>query len=113
MASLIKGTKVILHDLEQNGTDDFNQPLYTDRPVEVENVLVCPSESTDITTDLQLYGKKVEYELCIPRKNANVWENRTVEFFGQKWRTVGFPQEYIEGNLPLDWNRKVKVVRYG
>ena len=36
-----------------------------------------------------------------------------VEFFGQKWRTYGGVQQYIEELVPLDWNKKVKVERYG
>lgn len=113
MASLIKGITITLYDRVQIGTDDFNAPIYEETPVEVANVLVCPVDTADIVGDIQLEGKKQEYELCIPKKNANVWEDRVVEFFGHKWKTIGFPQEWIEENVPLDWNRKVKVERYG
>lgn len=39
--------------------------------------------------------KRAEYELCIPKGDTHIWENRTVEFFGKKWRTFGIPQEWI------------------
>ena len=53
------------------------------------------------------------YELCIPKGDAHSWDDVTVEFFGQKWRTYGGVQQYIEELVPLDWNKKVKVERYG
>lgn len=113
MASLIKGITVTLYDRVVCGEDDFKNPMYWEEPVEVENVLVTPAESDDITTDLQLHGKRVVYELSIPKVDTHIWEDRTVEFFGQKWRTFGFCKQYIPENTPLDWNRKIKVERYG
>lgn len=109
----LKGITVRLYDRVQTGTDGFNAPTYAETPIEVENVLVCPVSTTDIISDLQLYGKRTEYELCIPKGDTHNWEEKRVEFFGQMWKTFGFPQEYIEELVPLAWNRKVKVERYG
>lgn len=111
--ALLKGIPITLFEKVQTGTDAFNAPIYTETPVVVKNVLVCPVGTEDITDGLQLYGKRAEYELCIPKGDTNSWEDRTVEFFGQKWRTFGIPQLWIEELVPLDWNRKVKVERYG
>lgn len=113
MASMIKGKTVVLYERTQTSTDAFNNPIYAETPVAVDNVLICPVSAEDVLDELQLSGKKAVYELSIPKKNANVWENRVVEFYGQKWRTIGFPREFIEENVPLDWNRKIKVERYG
>ena len=93
--------------------DAFNAPVYAESPTEVKNVLVCPVSTEDIITDFQLYGKRAEYELCIPKGDTHVWENRTVEFFGKKWRTFGIPLEWMEHRVPLPWNKRVKVERYG
>lgn len=49
----------------------------------------------------------------IPKGDTHVWENRTVEFLGKKWRTFGIPQEWMEHRVPLPWNKRVKVERYG
>lgn len=113
MAALIKGIPITLYIPNKIGKDDFNAPIYTETPVVVKNVLVTPVESTDIVSDLELYGKRAVYELCIPKGDTNVWEDRTVEFFGKKWRTYGFAREWIEDLLPLDWNKKIRVERYG
>lgn len=87
----IQGITVILYDRVKTGTDAFNAPVYAESPTEVKNVLVCPVSTEDIITDFQLYGKRAEYELCIPKGDTHIWENRTVEFFGKKWRTFGTP----------------------
>lgn len=109
----LKGISVTLYDKVQTGTDAFNAPIYQEVPVVVKNVLVCPVSSDEITGDVQQEGKKAVYELCIPKENTNVWENRVVEFFGQKWQTFGIPLEWVENLIPGPWNRKVKVERYG
>jgi len=112
MASLIKGTTILLYERTQTGTDAFNSPVYIETPVEVKDVLVCPVNSTDIVGDTQFHGKHAVYELCIPKDDTHIWEDRTVEFFGQKWRTFGIPQQWIPEKFPLLWNLKVKVERY-
>ncbi len=111
--ALIQGTTVILYDRIKIGVDAFNAPIFRDTPVTIENVLICPASTEAVTEGIQLYGKWAEYELCIPKENANVWEDRTVEFFGHKWRTFGIPLDWIGDLVPGRWNRKVKVERYG
>lgn len=110
---MIKGIDVLLHVRTQTGEDAANAPIYTDTLETVGNVLVTPTSSDDIVQSIQLYGKKAEYELCIPKGDTHIWQDTLVEFFGQTWETVGFPRTYIEDNVPLLWNTKVKVARYG
>ena len=112
MASMIKGISVTLYEKVQTGEDAFSAPIFEERPVVVDNVLVSPAGTGDLIGEMQLHGKRVQYELCIPKGDIHNWEDARVEFFGHVWKTVGFAQEWIEANLPLDWNRKVKVERY-
>ena len=112
MAALIKGISVILHERVHVGEDAFSAPIYEERPVVVDDVLVSPVGTDDLLGEAQLNGKRAQYELCIPKGDIHNWEDARVEFFGHAWKTVGFVQEWIEANLPLDWNRKVKVERY-
>lgn len=111
--ALIKGITVVLHDKTQNGTDPFNRPVYTETSVNVDNVLVEPLSQDDIVNELNLTGKKAVYRLCIPKGDAHVWMDKKVTFFGEDWHVYGYPIEYIEDNVPLEWNRKVMVERYG
>lgn len=110
--ALIKGITIVLHEKKQNGTDDFNRPVYEIIKKDVHNVLVAPATSDDIVTSIDLTGKRAEYTLAIPKGDTNKWKDCTVEFFGHTWRTLGFPMEGIEVNIPLDWNKKVMVELY-
>ena len=114
MASLIKGMPVVLHEKVRTGVDAFEAPIYTKVPVTVKNVLVAPvGESGGFTEDNQLNGKKAVYQLSIPKGDTHRWEDSTVEFWGQKWRTVGFVQQLMTANVPLDWDKHIRVERYG
>lgn len=113
MRSTIKGIPVILYERVQTGEDAMKNPVYKEVPVTVENVLVAPAAESDIVSDLQMWGKRAEYELSIPKGDTHNWEDSRVDFFGKPWRTFGFPKEYINGMVPLGWNRKVRVERYG
>ena len=109
---LIRGRTVCLYQTVQTGLDPFDTPICEEVPVEVDNVLISPADASDVVTDLQLYGKRAEYILSIPKGDTHDWTDKRVEFFGHSWRTFGIPQEWQEELLPLDWNKKVKVERY-
>ena len=111
----IKGIQVILYDKVLTGKDAFNRDIYEETPITIDNVLVAPATSAqdDITGNTVLNGKHAAYQLAIPKEDEHVWEDRTVEFFGEKWRTIGFAAGGIEDLIPLEWNRKIMVERYG
>lgn len=106
------GKTVILYNKVQTGVDKFNKPVYVEIPEEVEDVLIGLPESTDVTSETTLEGKKAAYVLGIPKGDTHTWENRTVEFFGKKFKTYGFVIEGIEENVPTRWHKKVMVERY-
>lgn len=108
----IKGIDIILHEKTLVGRDEFHKEVYEEIPVLIKNVLVGNPTSDDIITTTDMYGRKAQYQLAIPKGDAHNWENVEVEFFNQKWRTFGIPIEGIEENIPLGWNKKVWVDRY-
>lgn len=108
----IKGIKVTLIDKIEIDKDPFGNPVYEDLEIEVDNVLVTPTSTTDITNNLDLYGKKAVYTLGIPKNDNHDWEDKEVRFFNQKWRVFGKPIQGIEHLIPLAWNKKVMVEAY-
>src|SRR5690625_789527 len=110
--SMIKGITVTLITKQETGRDPFDNPIYEDVEIEVDNVLVSPTSTDDIVNTMDLTGKKAVYTLAIPKGDTNNWENAEVRFFGQRWRTFGMVTEGIEHLIPLDWNKKVMVERY-
>lgn len=109
----IKGITVTLIGKIETGKDPFGKPIYEDIEVLVENVLVSPTLTDDVVNQLNLTGKKAVYTLAIPKGDTNTWEDQEVRFFGKRWRVFGIPLEGIEELIPLDWNKKVMVERYG
>lgn len=112
MQIMIKGIPVTLYVKTQTGTDPFNRPIYEETAETIENVLVGEPSSEDVTNELNLSGKVISYVLAIPKGDTHDWENTFVEFFGKRYRTIGTPTQGIEENIPLAWNKKVRVERY-
>lgn len=110
--NLIKGMEVTLYDKVQVGQDNFDMPIYEEKPIVVEDVLVGLPTTDDITVNETMYGKKTTYMLAIPKGDTHEWENRKVSFFGQTFRTFGNVIQGIEENIPLRWNKKISVERY-
>lgn len=109
----MRGITVTLYNRTSDSTDEFNRPIYTETAIAVDNVLVGQPTTDEITDTLNLTGKHLAYVLAIPKGDTNTWTDRTVEFFGEKFRTIGEPKMGIEHLIPLSWNKKVKVERYG
>ncbi len=108
---MIHGIPVLLTVKTQIGTDPFGLPVYETETVTVENVLVAPSSAEEIQDALTLTGRRAVYTLGIPKGDAHAWEDTTVQFFGEVFRTIGPATEGIEELIPLAWNKKVKVER--
>jgi len=108
----MQGINIILYDKQKTGEDAFGHPVYAETPVTVENVLVGEPTSDEVTDALNLYGKHVAYTLAIPKGDENTWTDRTVEFFGEKFRVIGHPTQGLDHLIPLAWNKKVRVEHY-
>ena len=108
---MIRGITVLLYSKRQAGTDAFGAPVWAETPVPVKNVLVGEPSTDDIVNSQQLYGKRIAYVLAIPKGDANSWEDVTVAFWGQKFRTYGGVIQGIDAMIPGPWNKKVKVER--
>lgn len=113
MASMIKGIPVILYEKTVIGKDEFDRPLHQEIPVTIENVLVAPASTTEILNALNLTGKKAVYNIAIPKGDNHTWQDCRVDFFGMSWQVIGFPQQGIEENIPLELNQKWQVALYG
>lgn len=109
----MKGATVTLHVRIANGTDSFGNTIYADSTKTVANVLIGQPSTEEIASSIELYGKKIEYMLGIPKGNEDDWEDTVVEFWGHSYRTFGFTIQGIEENIPTPWHRKVRVERCG
>ena len=108
----IHGIPITLIDKQVVSIDPFGSPVVKDVEILIDNVLVAPATTEDVTNQLSLTGKKISYTIGIPKGDMHDWEEKEVRFFGKRWKTVGIPLEGIESMMPLEWNKKVMVERY-
>lgn len=112
---MIKGITIQLVKKTLSGYNPIHEPIFTEETISVDNVLVGEPSTDDITNALELYGKKVAYTLAIPKGDTNDWTDTEVILpapFAGRYKTIGYPTAGIEANIPLKWNKKVKVERY-
>lgn len=109
----MKGMTVQLVVKTQTGTDPFGAPTYSEELVDINDVLVGQPSSDDLVTTLDLTGKRIAYVLGIPKGDTHIWEDTEVVIWGERYRTIGYPETGIQANIPLRWGKNVKVERYG
>ena len=115
----IKGITVTLYTETETSTDPFGNPIVTETPVSVDNVLIGEPSTDDITSSTQLYGGHViRYMMGIPKGDRHNWEDRKVSWtdaYGTEHtvRTFGAPITGIEANIPTPWHMKVRCEDFG
>ena len=109
----MKGTTVQLVVGTVTGYDPLGNPIETEELVNIDDVLVGQPSTDDITSTIQLYGKRIDYVLGIPKGDTHNWTDATVYIRGEKFRTIGYPMTGEQANIPLRWGKNVKVERYG
>lgn len=116
----LTGQSITLYEKTATGKNRLNEPIYTETPVIVENVLIGEPSTDDITTSVSMYGKKISYMLGIPKGDTHDWKDVKIEFTDfqgniHKCKSFGFPITGIEANCPVQipWLLKVRVEEYG
>ncbi|MBP5298995.1 MAG: hypothetical protein J6Z09_07595 [Lachnospiraceae bacterium] len=109
----MKGTTVKVLQKTVTGQNATHEDIVTEKWIDVPDVLVGQPTTDDITSTLQLYGKRIEYVLGIPKGDTNDWTDTEVEIWGEKYKTIGYPMTGESENIPLRWGKNVKVERYG
>lgn len=106
-----RGITVTLYEKASASVDAFNNPVYTETAVTVDNVLISPTDGVgeELLDTLNLNGRVGHYTLAVPKGDNHTWEGNRVEFFGRSWNVIGMPVQGIESMIPLGWNKKVKV----
>lgn len=110
----MRGTTVQLVVNRVTEYDPFGAPVNeVEELIDVPDVLVGQPTTDDVTNSIQLYGKKIEYVLGIPKGDEHDWTDATVYIWGEKFRTIGYPITGEQANIPLRWGKNVRVERYG
>lgn len=108
----LKGITIKLISKEKTGKDGFGHATYEDVEYLIEDVLVAPENTSEVSVETNVNASKTIYNLAIPKGDSHNWKNADVEFFGKRWHVIGLPIEGIEEMIPLRWNKKVTVELY-
>lgn len=111
---MIKGIPITLYETVVTGQDAFGADIEEEVPVTINNVVIGQPSSEDIISEINVSGKHVAYNLALPANDTHEWENKTVEFYGRKWRTIGIPTQFIDGFMGAGWpwNKQIRVEKY-
>ena len=97
----------------EGAPDPFGMLTETEQLIDVPGCLVGQPSSDDIAQTMEMYGKKIAYVVGVPKGDVNSWVDTDVIIWGERFRTIGYPETGIQGNIPLKWGQNVKVERYG
>lgn len=95
------------------GYDPFGAPIETEDAVDIPGCLVGQPSTDDIAQTMEMYGKRIAYVVGVPKGDEHSWVDTDVIIWGERFRTIGYPETGIQGNIPLKWGQNVKVERYG
>lgn len=75
----------------------------------VENVLVMPGATSDVTDSTRLHGTRVVYSLGFPKGFTASLRGCRVVVRGKAYAVIGDPQPATAANLPDPWSRTAEV----
>ena len=111
------GQTVTLYERTQTGETALGEPIYTETPVEVKDVLIGEPSTDDVASSTSIYARRIDFMLGIPKGDTHDWENKRVSWVDAYGRTLevetfGIPITGIEANIPTRWHMKVRCERY-
>ena len=114
----MRGITVTLYDTKETGRDAFNNPIITETPITVDNVLVGEPSTDDYASAISVFGKQIQFMLGIPKGDTHDWTDKKVTWTNaqgntQTVHTFGFPIMGVEANSPGPWHMKVRCEAYG
>ena len=111
----MRGVTVTLYErTKTSSVDAFGVPVYTEKATSVDNVLIGQPTSEEITAATDLFGKRIQYMLGIPKGDAHDWKDAKIDWtdaYGttHRLRSFGFPITGVEALVPGPWHMKVRV----
>lgn len=105
---LIKGEAVTVRT-PTVAYDEHMEESMTWTETTVQNVLVMPGATSDVTDSTRLHGTRVVYSLGFPKSFTSSLRGCRVVVRGREYAVIGDPQPATAGNVPDPWNRTVEV----
>lgn len=99
--------------LDSTHLDEYGQRLSnTAQYLEVDDVLVHPSSTTDVLSSVRDEGVQTLVTFHFPKTfAAEICGATIVRANGAEYQVVGSPERYQEQNTPTRWNMSVQAKR--
>lgn len=102
MPQLLSGTTVTVLTPVRS-YDEHNEPSTEWEPTTVENVLVAPGDTSDVTDSDRPYGTRVDVTLGFPKTFSARLRGCRVQVGERTYSVIGDPVPNMAGNCPTQW----------
>lgn len=83
--------------------DEHMEEVHSWKPTTVDNVLVAPGGTSDVTDTDRPSGTRVDVTLCFPKTFSARLRGCRVQVDGRTYEVVGDPVPNMAGNCPTQW----------
>lgn len=94
----------------QDGFDSYGEPIWEESRRVVDDVLVAPAGTDDLTGSTRTYGDKTVIDLYFPKTFSGDLRGADVVVRGQVFRVEGDPFMHTPANIPTRWWIEVRAV---
>lgn len=111
----IYGETVSVRLRQFGALDEYGNDTETySEPIEVENVLVGKTGTSDLIDDAHPYGMKMDKRFCFPRDWTEDLRGALITRMGTTYQVIGSPSPLTDANIPygIDWNVYADTVVY-
>lgn len=108
---MLKGETVTVFAPRLVGSDEYGADVYEFDPIEVENVLVAPAHSMDLTGSMRPTGDATDLVLYFPKSFTGSLRSARVRVREQTYEVQGDPLGFDPAITPTSWNLVVGVKR--
>ncbi len=100
------GTTLTFIKRVQNGTDDFNDPVWDTEEVEIEDCLIAPIIEPATAREQQAMNQaKDQVRIHLPKTTTEDVSASSVTWDGKVFTLDSDSTVFMEGNTPTRWNR--------
>ena len=94
----------------KSGVDDFNNPVYTNETITIDDCLIGPpTEPIDRVETSALDRDVTVVRVNLPKSsNADISDSE-FDYEGEHFRVIGRPVAFMKENTPTRWNRYMRA----
>lgn len=106
----MRGMRLDFQKRVKTGVDGFNQPVYSEVTVSIEDCLVAPpTDPIDRVESAALDRNSTVVRIYLPKDDSSDVSKSSFEYDGETFQVIGRPVKFMEENTPTRWNRYARA----